>query len=296
MIPERSARSHKFVLTILMKVLSRLPWEWWLALAAGGALTFFGGWGNRITMGSAGLITAFAIAMTLYSSAKAKVEPLPSNLGGPTPLQLSERVLAAAEEHNRLLEAHFQPVFRFVRGQRLINGEVVDFLELWNDGSPVQSCDIRQRSCLIVSRSENGAFSERFIPAYYFFRRDYNGDAKVGLLVTLYAWRSGMGVSDDCNLTAELNRLKGEVEVTFRGGVSVQKAVFLDISYEDRVSKWRLTTFDIFSGLFGIGSPSPRRLSENLLLSMNLPQDLKGLTAGNILSLWDSPLVLDKLF
>jgi TIR domain len=50
-----------------------------------------------------------------------------------------DRQLQIAEQHNRLLEAQMQPLFRFVPTTKSVGSEIFDSMELWNDGAPLES-------------------------------------------------------------------------------------------------------------------------------------------------------------
>lgn len=207
---------------------------------------------------------------------------------------LIERQLQIAEQHNRLLEAQLQPIFRFVTTTRSIENEVFDALEIWNDGAPIESYTIWQAAYLEVSKREilpegTSTYTTNLIPSYYFIRRDYEGDARTGRLVTLYAWRDSFGRGyPGVNMTKEYNRLVKEVRDKYGFDVIIQKRVFLEIYYTDRLSTQKNLTYEIYppSPRFG-GHQVPERRRNTYSLGMHMCEDLNNLTAENLFSRWD---------
>jgi hypothetical protein len=152
----------------------------------------------------------------------------------------SSQMTAQLAEQNRLQAAQLQPLFRFASKRCMIGTESMDCLELWNDGAPLKSYGIMQASFIEATRLEPASTSVRYIPAYYFIRRDYNDDAKRGLLVTFYAWRDPRGNHQGTNLTREYDRLDSEVRERYGTELFLKKRIFLQISYEDRTQEHHL--------------------------------------------------------
>ncbi len=207
---------------------------------------------------------------------------------------VTERQLQIAEQHNKLLEAQLQPLFRFVPIIRSVGLDSFDALEIWNDGAPIESYQIWQASYIEVTREEPRqndsprSWTTRCIPSYYFIRRDYQGDARTGLLVTFYAWRDPVGsYSPGVNMTSEYERLLTEVQGKYGFSVRIEKRVFLHIYYVDRVGTKKDINYEIYPPAIGFGPQVPIRC-KNVILGMGVEHGLKSLTADNLFDHWDS--------
>jgi hypothetical protein len=200
---------------------------------------------------------------------------------------VTERQLQIAEQYNKILEAQMQPLFRFVSNTRSIGQESFDAIELWNDGAPIESYQVMQKSFIQVTRPEPGPgyHSTRLIPSYYLIRRDYQGDARTGLLVTFYAWRDPIGQAPGVNLTKEYKRLQAELYKKYNYSVMITKRVFLQIYYIDRIGTSKNVTYEIYPSDTGYGPqvPAKRKLS----MAVGYSFELKNLTADNLFDNWE---------
>ncbi len=212
--------------------------------------------------------------------------PVPTKV--PTPTNKDQTRLL--EEQNKLLEAQFRPVFRFVQGRRSVGGEEFDFLEVWNDGAPMLSYRIWEGSYIQVTRNlappRPPFFETRLIPSTYLSRREFNGDAKAGLLTTYYAWRDYPG-TPICNKTKEFGRLDAEVRARYKSQVIIAKRVFLEIYYATRARAANTEIFELYPPERDDTRPSAPIKLEGVRLSMNWDRDLKTITADNLFDGWN---------
>jgi hypothetical protein len=207
---------------------------------------------------------------------------------------------ALAERYNTLLEAQFQPHFRFVTARMSVGAESFDSVEVWNDGPPLENYAIMQRSFLEIFRSDIQPPQTRYLHAYYFRARDYHDNAMSRLLVTFYAWydlysmiaknnaRNLVGTLQGVNETKEYERLAAEVNARFQGQVVIKKRVFLDINYMDRVRTWHRVIYELYppdASFFGPTAPIERDGPKSF--GGLVRNDLKSLTATNILDQWE---------
>lgn len=83
----------------------------------------------------------------------------------------------------------------------------------------------------------------RYIPSYYFYRRDYAAGEQPGRLVTFYAWQDG---APGTNYTAEYARLTDDVHERFKDKVTISRRTFLQIAYTDKPGARHSITFDVW--------------------------------------------------
>jgi hypothetical protein len=253
-----------------------------------------------VVAGFSGLLLIFLWAAFHHEAAPSSQPATPiigSVLGaaaGLSPIDFTERQLQIAEQHNKLLEAQLQPQFRFVYAQRCVGSDTFDALELWNDGAPVESYRIWQASYIQVFRTDIKPPKRKYIPVYYFFRRDYQGDARSGLLVTLHAWQDGSRGWAGTNMTNEYQRFSNETAERYKAEVLITKRVFLEISYADRAGTEHNATYEIYPPGHDFGPPTPRRRT-GLKLTMAMPFYLKTMHAEGLDALWSSALVFDDI-
>jgi len=173
-----------------------------------------------------------------------------TQMGSADKLDLSklEKELA---EHNRLENARLQPRFRFVLGQAQ-QDENISTLEIWNDGTEVQSFWVRQYSFLEITRVTEGRFEvSRFIPSYYYYDRHYTAKY-LGLLLTMSTSLTQFGYASK-NTTTEVDRLASELREEMGPKTTLDLRLFIEIGYSDITGAPHLANFDI--------TPEPRWVS-----------------------------------
>jgi len=205
---------------------------------------------------------------------------------------LTEKLLGVLERHSKMLEAQIQPVFRFVPGKDTSNNETFETLEVWNDGEPITSYTVWQGSYIEVTRHDLEPQGTRYYGAYYFLHREYNGDAKTGLLFRYLA--RGGPFNQSANSTRDFERLRAEVQERYGSKIGIQRRVYLEIYYTDRAGTNHSLTYEIFPTGYYLGPPGPKRC-DDMYLGMALTIPLGMLTAEQLVQYWDGGYALPGL-
>jgi hypothetical protein len=132
----------------------------------------------------------------------------------------------------------------------------------------------------------------RYIPAYYFHRRDYETSEQPGRLLTLYAWQDG---NPGTNYTSEFARLTNDIYKRFgTDKVTVARRTFLTLGYTDISGTRHECTFDVHP-LDPWGAVAAKRVSEPLFLGMGFDVDMNKITGDSVLAFCSVPPALDNL-
>jgi len=134
--------------------------------------------------------------------------------------------------------------------------------------------------------------SVRYIPSYYFHRRDYEVGKQPGKLATFYAWQDG---APGTNYTAEFARLAKDIYRHFGDKVTVSRRTFLQLTYVDKSGARHTRTFDVWPHDPWGALIAKEEATGELSLSMGMDIDMKRISASSLLSFCTVPPALRSL-
>ncbi len=145
---------------------------------------------------------------------------------------------------------------------------------------------------LVALNEQSPAYPHvRYIPAYYFHRRDYEPNEQPGRLVTFYAWQDG---NPGTNYTSEIARLVNDIYMRFGDKITVARRTFLTLDYTDISGTRCDCTFDVHPR-DPWDAVVAKRVTESLNLSMGFEIDMRRITGDSVLTLCSVPPALCSL-